>query len=74
MLETEAKKSWCPFSRVPQDYNVSNSDMHIMVVAVNRANDGSPIGECIGSQCMAWRPIYESGNGHGYCGLAGRPD
>ena len=52
MLETEAKKKWCPFVRVPQDYNVSRSDTHIMVVAVNRTNDGYPIGKCIGSQCV----------------------
>lgn len=72
MLETEAKTKWCPFARVPQDYNVSYGETQLMVVAVNRSGEGLPIGECIGSKCMAWRSDHTEGNGHGYCGLAVR--
>jgi len=67
MLETEALKKWCPFSRT----GTENGD------SINRYAPGYGLAQeclCIGSQCMAWRPSYESGNGHGYCGLAGRPD
>lgn len=70
MLETEALKKWCPFARVPQDYNVSRSDTQLMVVAVNRHSDGRPIGECIASKCMAWQKMITPDNG--YCGLAVR--
>lgn len=76
MTEEEARKHWCPFSRL----SGGNS-------AFNRGLDGKTYDEtnCIASECMAWRVNHEiftgvagtdiqrHQNSGGYCGLAGKP-
>jgi hypothetical protein len=75
MTEDESKTKWCPFFRQTDD------------LVTNRNDDKGWLGEngnCIGSDCMAWRRTstetcvhgsrkieYEVGNG--FCGLAGNP-
>lgn len=87
MTEDDAKKKWCPFARVFVDYDARGGMM--AMTSANRClpqNDQANL--CIGSECMAWRnirvmvsgttnpggppPKFEN-NGHGYCGLAGKP-
>lgn len=65
MLVSEAEartEKWCPFNR-------QRLTSHGEAPAANRTGQGSLIGTCVGSQCMAWR--WASPN-LGYCGLAGR--
>lgn len=73
MNQVEAKKRWCPFSRVAGD-----------VVAYNRitpyagahrfVEEQFPTSSyCVGSACMAWRPGEAKNGSGGYCGLAGKP-
>jgi hypothetical protein len=53
MTEDEAKKKWCPFTRVHISYGGENS---MVMTSANRslpANETS--NKCIGSACMAWR-------------------
>lgn len=79
MTEDEAKTKWCPHVRVAAGFRE---------LAYNRAQNDSPIKHtaCIGSACMAWRWKWDagggdaveehrkpSGQGDGYCGLAGKP-
>ena len=76
MTEQDATQKWCPFARVALISYV-DADSISGMASINRETAIPEISKqcnCIASQCMAWRPIYESGNGHGYCGLAGRPD
>lgn len=50
--EEEARKSWCPFAR--QVFQFREGDRDAMLVA-NRAEADYPLGDCIASDCMAWR-------------------
>lgn len=80
MRENEAQTKWCPFVRAARD----DADF-----SANRDRSGQIIPRkhtCIGSDCMAWRwgeqeagwGHYADGTphegGHGYCGIAGRPE
>ena len=72
----EARNIWCPFTRVGEQASGA---------AENRP-DGSY--NCIADHCMAWRwvmtnvttktfegdSLRPSGDTHGYCGLAGKPE
>lgn len=68
MEEEIVKDKWCPFARScwKQD-------------APNRWAEGESMQgtQCIGSQCMMWRPYWDKGETgfatKGYCGLAGKP-
>ena len=51
MTEDEAKTKWCPMVRMEGPTNTDRSQ--------NRWGDGDPIGQCIASDCMMWRPEYE---------------
>lgn len=59
MTEDEARKKWCPQTRLGDRGNRSNASGVDYV-----------FGRCIASDCMMWR---ETSSQHGYCGLAGRP-
>jgi hypothetical protein len=67
MTEEEAKKKWCPQSRVGFPKS-----------SLNRFSDGDfpQSSNCIGSNCMAWRyfpnNVPRDEKPHGYCGLAGK--
>jgi hypothetical protein len=56
--ESDRKKYWCPFVQL----NPANQD--------NQETVSNRAWKCVGSKCMAWRPV---GEGQGYCGLAGQP-
>jgi len=87
MTEEEAKTKWCPFARTaeytggggsqPRNRVADNRDMSVLASNLLGA-------QCIGPDCMAWRPIFKKGQsdhnymtdfptGHGFCGLAGKP-
>lgn len=56
--EEEAKKCWCPFTRIPADDRVSLPGN----AAINRGPPGSEAEKrtrCIASECMAWRALPE---------------
>lgn len=87
MTEDEAKSKWCPFSRVAADLQQEGTVIGVSPAFNRRTTAECPRGStvygslCIGSACMAWRPgtLTENGErvyppeGHGYCGLAGKP-
>ncbi len=61
MTESEAKKKWCPFSRV-----VFSVKGHRSCFSANRIGDAPTPGSfCLGSGCMAWHE-------EGHCLLMGR--
>ena len=65
LSEKEAKTRWCPLNRP------SGLDG-----AANRYEDGSPNGNCIAGECMAWRLAHKpdaSGEETGFCGAFGVP-
>lgn len=69
MTEDEAKKKWCPFSRILLENGTVGA-------AVNRYEGVPEAARCLGSACMAWRwsrqrPINTDQLSSGYCGLAG---
>jgi hypothetical protein len=89
MLETEARKKWCPFTRVMTQF----TDKSMAPTSGNRLTDNDGPGvvrgsQCIVSKCMAWRAdgtaertyeqaaagVWPEGSEGGYCGLAGRPE
>ena len=71
----DAKLMWCPFVRIGDD----------TLAATNRPSSAGY--QCVAGGCMAWRwvethvedpdgkfgELIQSGNTHGYCGLAGDP-
>ena len=73
MTENEAKKKWCPMTRVSNGYRVVNRKFTDVA-------DFHPHHCCVGALCMMWRwsgdvPVGtdpRSGLAPGYCGLAGR--
>lgn len=81
MTEDEAKTKWCPFARIICD----SIDGKTHVGPFNRMTLNTkpdetripPSGNCIGSDCMAWRikdyGLDKENNPvpYGYCGLAG---
>lgn len=83
LLESEAKKRWCPHARIPL-YGTSPTDEEGPAGA-NRPPPSLTAGNtrmvveavaaatrCIGSDCMAWRwHRGVTGEPFGYCGLAG---
>lgn len=82
MTEAEAKTKWCPFVHVMRE----SESRHAMTTrGQSLSPDAEPLAQqltCIGSACMAWRPITKFSATHGriekpnegYCGLAGRPE
>lgn len=71
---TQAKKMWCPFVRLEG----SNRLMNMLTDGFDAEHRYQ---HCLADQCMAWRPFNYSHlkggdaiEGHGYCGLAGRPE
>lgn len=50
MTEDEAKTKWCPFARSAPSRGA---------VIYNRDGAGNPYVLCIGSACMAWRPLHD---------------
>ena len=86
MTEDEAKQKWCPFARQASQFREGAPDA--MVVA-NRSEKDFPLGNCIASECMAWRwdsrvaklephpdgdmCLRWDSEPRGYCGLAGKP-
>lgn len=74
--ENESHTMWCPFVRVDGGNRINNS------LTDGFENSPAPF-HCIGKRCMAWRELHSSHikagaekalQGHGYCGLSGRPD
>ena len=73
--ESEARKRWCPFVRIDGNNRVYNA----MAGGFQEIDKSC---HCIGKDCMAWREMRyshlkggdKSGDGHGYCGLSGRPE
>lgn len=65
--EEEAKKKWCPFSRLTTGVDHRP--------AGNRPFDEHPAMACLGSSCMAWRWGAENAEWvrNGFCGMAGNP-
>jgi hypothetical protein len=65
MIESEAKKRWCPFVRV-------TFDPHTATLVNNRM--GVNHDRCIGHECMAWRSNHDEtyGTSQVWCGLAGK--
>jgi len=68
--EHEAKKKWCPFSRVAL---MGGTFSRAIFFSKEEASDGKPFTSCIGSDCMAWRWHFDQKppEGAGYCGLVG---
>jgi len=77
MTESEAKKKWCPFTRVLNTLSIGG---HSDTSFNRRQDDWMPLGACcIGSGCMAWRhsnqQSYDGGLTYkpdpesGYCAL-----
>jgi len=71
--EETAKTKWCPFARQMVSLQKGNiPETTFAIASANRFKD-DVMASCLGSGCMAWRG--EKGEpGHGYCGLAGRPE
>ena len=79
----EARTKWCPFGRKPVWIKPDDWKQ----VSANRGEKDELETTCIASDCMAWRftrthiknpddpkgDLIESGDTHGYCGLAGKP-
>lgn len=77
MDESTAKTKWCPHSMTLESYAETT--------AFNRNTNGQFVGNCIGSECMAWRWWYDpeinynvealrgKNPANGFCGLAGKP-
>jgi hypothetical protein len=72
----QAKERWCPFVRTESSNRINNS----LTDGVINTPD---LYHCVADECMAWRTIplghlkpgaAKTLEGHGYCGLAGRPD
>ncbi|MCC7347519.1 MAG: hypothetical protein IT538_08990 [Variibacter sp.] len=75
MTEDEAKTKWCPAVRFVPETNTTHPGTN-RGVRIERGAEGAPAFKCIGSACMAWRKLKDglrSYDGHGYCGLAGKP-
>jgi len=63
--EAEAAQRWCPFAR----FKWQSADGH--VAGINRGKDGQITAAacCVGSRCMAWRPVALADQSAGRCGL-----
>jgi hypothetical protein len=69
MNEADARKKWCPFSRV-----ALTEGMAANRTATMGSGDYADIKDetrCLASDCMAWR--WGPDRAGGYCGLAGKP-
>lgn len=77
MTETEAKTKWCPMTKFVPSLH-PDPEIAGMANAAQKLN-------CIGSDCMMWRPTNTNLDGtvrakfdgdaavpEGYCGLAGK--
>ena len=86
--EEEAKKLWCPFSRVTNKFGDGGGNRWDHTIPDADCPNGST---CVAVACMAWRwandengePAYQTRQVHdyatdniplGYCGLAGKPE
>jgi hypothetical protein len=82
VTEDEARTKWCPFVRLPGDWQ--SDDGKWLSATVNRPLTGGLTAMrksslCMASDCMAWRRMHvapirpdEKLQVHGFCGLAGR--
>ena len=76
LTEEQAKEKFCPVARVIKTNGAAE------LVAGNRDSEDQPLGNCIASECMAWRiaemATHDVDTGkeihpeRGYCGLAGQ--
>jgi len=79
ITEVEAKTKWCPFIRVGLVTGKEGAEQ--LFPPANTLIDGTRLGACAGSECMAWRwemvsasqlgTIRIPSKETGYCGLAG---
>ena len=51
LTEEEARTKWCPFALVIKCNNKGE------LVVGNRNSEGSPLGNCLASECVKWRRI-----------------
>lgn len=72
----DARKKWCPFVRIEGNNRFNN-------MLTDGFGDANNPHHCIAEKCMAWREVHPQYvkaavsklmHGHGYCGLAGKPD
>jgi hypothetical protein len=63
MTPEQAKTKWCPYVRLTVWIEARG-------VTDNRTDDVLKT-RCLADGCMAWRQY--GADGHGYCGLAGKP-
>jgi hypothetical protein len=85
LTEAQAKEKWCPLAREAwleaRASETLDSKIRVhppaieSVVVGNRHNDSPRISRCIGSGCMAWRPVMRPGSDVevGFCGAFGKP-
>ena len=76
MTEDEAKTKWCPMVR----FNDAGCNRDNQV----KNGHNRPYYKCVASSCMMWRSSFtgeygaavvttKAEEGHGWCGLAGKP-
>jgi hypothetical protein len=67
MIPEEAKRLWCPFVRLM--LHRDDNSVFTNPTGYNKLGDN----KCIANGCMMWRWIELPGDGHGFCGLGGKP-
>jgi hypothetical protein len=69
MTEAEAKKRWCPYTRV--EYMEYGVVINRFPMSANPPQDVFEATLCLGSGCMAWRTNIVNDQ-DGYCGMGGK--
>jgi hypothetical protein len=76
MTEDEARKKWCPMSRINTG-EAPNVSFNRITTDAFLENKSAAVGMCIASDCMMWRERCLPGEGIpkkedyiGFCGLA----